>query len=82
MVYDILNESLQTLSDDDIRLLVDAMEQLDTIQETIDGLNSTMKDVNIVRVEYDRYNKYMLSNKALKYQQHHQSYHGATKTSK
>lgn len=74
MVYDILNESLQTLNDDDIRLLVDAMEQLDTIQATIDGLKNTMKDVNIVRVEYDRYNKYMLSSKAKKYQQHHQSY--------
>lgn len=74
MVYDILNESLQTLSDDDIKLLVDAMEQLDTIQATIDGLKSTKKDVGNVRTEYDRYNRFMLSSKAKRYYQHHQSY--------
>lgn len=74
MVYDILNESLQTLSDDDISSLVNSMEQLDTIQATIDGLKNTMKDVNIIRLEYDRYNRYMLSTKAKRYSQHHQSF--------
>lgn len=74
LVYDILNESLQTLSDDDIRLLVDAMEQLDTIQATIDGLKNTMNDVKIVRNEYNRYNQFMLGKKAQTYQHHHQAY--------
>ncbi len=74
LVYDILNESLQTLSDDDIRLLVDAMEQLDTIQATIDGLKNTMKDVKAVRNEYNRYNQFMLGKKAQVYHEHHQSY--------
>ncbi len=38
-VYDILNESLQTLSDEDLRTMVDAMEKMDEIQDSLDMLN-------------------------------------------
>lgn len=63
-VYDILNESLQTLSDEDLRVMVDAMEKMDEIQDSLDMLNRAFADVKIIRNEYTRYNQYMLAKKA------------------
>lgn len=66
-VYDILNESLQTLSDEELRVMVDAMEKMDEIQESLDMLNRAFSDVKIIRNEYTRYNQYMLAKKAQSY---------------
>lgn len=66
-VYDILNESLQTLSDEDLRTMVDAMEKMDEIQDSLDMLNRAFSDVKIIRNEYTRYNQYMLAKKAQAY---------------
>ena len=63
-VYDILNESLQTLSDEDLRTMVDAMEKMDEIQDSLDMLNRAFADAKIIRTEYTRYNQYMLAKKA------------------
>ena len=66
-VYDILNESLQTLSDEDLRTMVDAMEKMDEIQDSLDVLNRAFEDVKIIRNEYTRYNQYLLAKKAQAY---------------
>jgi uncharacterized protein (TIGR02680 family) len=66
-VYDILNESLQTLSDEDLRTMVDAMEKMDEIQDSLDSLKRAFADVKIIRNEYTRYNQYMLAKKAQSY---------------
>lgn len=66
-VYDILNESLQTLSDEDLRVMVDAMEKMDEIQDSLDMLNRAFSDVKIIRNEYTRYNQYMLAKKGYAY---------------
>lgn len=66
-VYEVLNESLQTLSDEDLRAMVDAMEKLDDIQSKLEGLKAAFKDVQIIRNEYDRYNRFMLGKKAQSY---------------
>ena len=66
-VYDILNESLQTLSDEDLRVMVDAMEKMDEIQDSLDMLNRAFSDAKIIRNEYTRYNQYMLGKKAQLY---------------
>ena len=66
-VYDILNESLQTLSDEDLRTMVDAMEKMDEIQDSLEMLNRAFADVKIIRNEYTRYNQYMLAKKAQSY---------------
>lgn len=63
-VYEILNESLQTLSNEDLRAMVDAMEKMDDIQGKLDALKSAFKDLQSIRTEYDHYNRYMLSKKA------------------
>lgn len=74
LVYTILNESLQTLSDDDLSAMVDAMEQLDTMQATIDDLKDTLKNIIIIRNEYERYNRYMLGTKAKAYKTNHKEF--------
>ena len=66
-VYEILNESLQTLSDEDLRTMVEAMEKMDEIQDSLDMLNRAFADVKIIRTEYTRYNQYMLAKKAQLY---------------
>ena len=66
-VYDILNESLQTLSDEDLRVMVDAMEKMDEIQDSLEMLNRAFSDAKIIRNEYTRYNQYMLAKKAQLY---------------
>lgn len=66
-VYEILNDSLQTLTDEDLRTMVDAMEKMDEIQDSLDMLNRAFADVKIIRNEYTRYNQYMLAKKAQAY---------------
>ena len=66
-VYEILNDSLQTLTDEDLRAMVDAMEKMDDIQDSLQTLNRAFSDVKIIRNEYTRYNQYMLAKKAQAY---------------
>lgn len=66
-IYDILNESLQTLSDEDLRTMVDAMEKMDAIQESLELLKLAFSDARAIRNEYTRYNQYLLAKKAQAY---------------
>lgn len=66
-VYDILNDSLQMLTDEDLRTMVDAMEKMDEIQDSLEMLTRAFHDVKIIRNEYTRYNQYMLAKKAQAY---------------
>lgn len=66
-VYEILNDSLQTLTDEDLRAMVDAMEKMDEIQESLEMLKRAFEDIKIIRNEYTRYNQYMLAKKAQAY---------------
>lgn len=66
-VYEILNDSLQTLTDEDLRAMVDAMEKMDEIQDSLDMLSRAFADVKVIRNEYIRYNQYMLAKKAQAY---------------
>lgn len=66
-VYEILNDSLQTLSDEDLRAMVDAMEKMDDIQDKLDSLKRAYEDLQCIRKEYIKYNQYMLAQKAAAY---------------
>lgn len=66
-VYEILNDSLQALSDGDLRAMVDAMEKMDDIQARLESLKTSYKDVQSIRNEYGNYNRYMLGRKAEAY---------------
>ncbi len=66
-VYDILNDSLQTLTDEDLRPMVDAMEKMDSIQASLEQLERALGDAKAIRNEYSRYNQFMLGKKAKAY---------------
>lgn len=66
-VYEILNDSLQTLTDEDLRSMVDAMEKMDEMQDSLETLRRALADVRAIRTEYIRYNQYMLAKKAQAY---------------
>ncbi len=66
-VYDILNESLQTLTDEELRAMVDAMEKMDAIQNSLEHLKAAQKDGQNIQKEYTRYNQFMLGRKARAY---------------
>lgn len=66
-LYAILNESLQTLSDDELQPMVDAMNKIEEIHHKVDEMNGVLREVKFVTEEYDRYNKYMLWKKAAAY---------------
>lgn len=66
-VYEILNDSLQTLTDEDLRSMVDAMEKMDEMQDSLETLRRALTDVRAIRTEYSRYNQYMLAQKAQAY---------------
>lgn len=66
-VYEILNDSLQILSDEDLRAMVDAMEKMDDIQDRLDGYRRSARALQIIGNEYTKYNRYMLAQKALAY---------------
>ena len=66
-IYQILNDSLQTLSDEDLRPMVDAMEKMDSMQETLDGMRRALTNANAILREYTHYNRFMISRKAQNY---------------
>jgi uncharacterized protein (TIGR02680 family) len=66
-LYDILNESLQTLTDDDLRPMSEAMSKIEDSHRNIEDAQNALKDVQAISAEYDRYNKYMLRKKAEAY---------------
>lgn len=67
LIYSILKDSLQTLSDEDLRAMIEAMEKLDDMALRLAGLKSAQNDTRIIRNEYERYNRYWLGKKAEKY---------------
>lgn len=71
LVQDILNSSLQPLSDNDLQAMVDAMEKMDSIQGNLEQLERAQNSAGIIRNEYTRYNQYMLAQKARAFLRHH-----------
>lgn len=61
---EILNESLQPLSDDDIAPMVNSMERMDNIQLQLDQLQQSLQAARQLRKEYTRYNQFLLGKKA------------------
>lgn len=77
-LYAILNESLQTLSEEELRPMVDAMNKIEEIHHRIDEAQNVLREVKAVSAEYDRYNKYMLWIKADAYLKKHRETSEAT----
>ena len=66
-VKELLNESLQVLTDDDLSAMVSTMEQMDNLEDTLHGYQAAMQNARIIRNEYNRYNQYILGRKGQAY---------------
>ena len=64
---ELLNESLQVLTDDDLSAMVSTMEQMDNLEDTLHGYQAAMQNARVIRNEYNRYNQYILGRKAQAY---------------
>src|SRR5690554_831269 len=69
VIYDILTNSLQPLSDDDLRPMSEAIENMDNIKSRLDQLKESKKAADRLNREFERYNTFLLWEKADKYLQ-------------
>lgn len=67
LVQEILNASLQPLSEEDIAPMVNSMEKMDTIQHRLEALGQSLQEARLLRNEYTRYNQYVLGKKGQYY---------------
>ena len=67
LVQEILNSSLQPLSEDDIAPMVNSMEKMDTIQQRLEAMHQSLQAARQLRNEYTRYNQYLLGKKGKYY---------------
>lgn len=79
-VYDILNDSLQTLSDNDLAPMVTAMENMDNIAAKLADLRNTAAQLRYILEEYNRYNRYIAARKGQNYLQAQNSLQQYTST--
>ncbi len=66
-IREILNDSLQVLTDDDLSAMVTTMEQMDSLEDTLHGYQTSMQASRTIRNEYNRYNQYILGKKGEAY---------------
>ena len=71
LVQEILNASLQPLSEEDIAPMVNSMEKMDTIQHRLESLGQSLQEARQLRNEYTRYNQYVLGKKGQYYAGRH-----------
>lgn len=64
VVYEIMENSLQQLSEDDLRPMSEAIENMDNIKSRLEELNDSKKAADRIKPYYDRYNNLIMLNKA------------------
>ena len=67
VIYEILNSSLQTLSDEDLMPMATAIEHMDNMQVTLENLKKTKSSMDRLRNTYNKYNVFLLIKKAKQY---------------
>ncbi len=64
IINDILSNSLQTLSEDDLRPMSEAIENMDNIKTNLDSLTESIHAAEQMKKVYDGYNQVVLLDKA------------------
>ena len=64
VIYEILTDSLPALSDEELRPLTDTIESMDQTQQQLEQLVKEQKSLKRLCSQYDRYNQYILAEKA------------------
>lgn len=65
-IYKILTDSLKVLSEDDLRPMSESMENMDSLQSSLDTYRLSKKACNTIQNQYSAYNQYCLVSKAKK----------------
>lgn len=65
VINEILSNSLQTLSEDDLRPMSEAIENMDSLKTNLDTLNDSIRAAKQIEKIYDQYNQIVLYDKAL-----------------
>jgi len=63
VIYEILESSLSTLGDEDLRPMAEAMDNMDSLNEGIQDLEKSLSIIRNLKKEFDNYNKYVLYKK-------------------
>jgi uncharacterized protein (TIGR02680 family) len=72
VIYEILTNSLQSLSDEDLRPMSEAIENMDSIKSRLEQLQESKKAADRIGREFDKYNTFLLWEKARDFLQSHQ----------
>ncbi len=67
VIYDIMNNAIQPLSDEDLRPMSEAIENMDNIKTQLETLRESKDAADRLKKEYDRYNTIVLLEKAENY---------------
>ena len=67
VIYEIMNNSLQPLSDDDLRPMSEAIENMDNIKNRLEDLKISKKAADKLKNAYDQYNRFILFEKTKDY---------------
>ncbi len=64
VVYEIMENSLQPLSDEDLRPMSEAIENMDNIKVKLEDLKTSLKAAEQLEKSYDQYNRFVLLEKS------------------
>lgn len=67
VIYEIMNNSLQPLSDDDLRPMSEAIENMDNIKNRLEDLKISKKAADRLKNAYEQYNRFILFEKTKDY---------------
>ncbi len=74
IINDILSQSLQPMSEDDLRPVSEAIENMDQLKDHLDELTDSLKAAKQIEKVYRRYNQQMLYDRAAKYRDSEKAY--------
>lgn len=80
VINEILSSSLQTLSEDDLRPMSEAIENMDSLKTNLDTLNDGIRAARLIERVYDQYNRIVLYDKALLFTDAAKAYRKAEET--
>ena len=82
VINEILSSSLQTLSEDDLRPMSEAIENMDSLKTNLDTLNESIRAARQIERVYEQYNQIVLYDKALLFSDVVKSYENSVKNGK
>ncbi|WP_409296779.1 TIGR02680 family protein [Peribacillus sp. SCS-26] len=75
VIYEILESALPPLADDDLRHLSDTIENMDQTRQQLEQLEREHKSTKKLTTVYDRYNRFLLAEKAVAVMKAEKLYH-------